>query len=105
MAIVGLLYVGAVLFINGLLLIGAVDPRAAAPINLFVGALQVVTPTYLIFTAGGQTTTGTEATHCARPVHPGIDTAHFSLASSTFIRVALFCGSTVQPAGSTQAER
>jgi putative amide transporter protein len=53
MAIVGLLYVGAVLFINGLLLIGAVDPRAAAPINLFVGALQVVTPTYLIFTAGG----------------------------------------------------
>jgi hypothetical protein len=53
MAIVGLLYVGAVLFINGLLLIGAVDPRAAAPINLFVGALQVVTPTYLIFTSGG----------------------------------------------------
>lgn len=53
MAIVGLLYVGAVLFINGLLLIGAVDPRAAAPMNLFVGALQVVTPTYLIFTSGG----------------------------------------------------
>ncbi|GAA1210246.1 AmiS/UreI family transporter [Pseudonocardia alaniniphila] len=53
MAIVGLLYVGAVLFINGLLLVGAVDPRAAAPMNLFVGALQVVTPTYLIFTSGG----------------------------------------------------
>jgi uncharacterized membrane protein len=53
MALVGLLYVGAVLFINGLLLIGAVDPRAAAPMNLFVGALQVVTPTYLIFTSGG----------------------------------------------------
>jgi hypothetical protein len=49
--LVGLLYVGAVLFINGLLLIGVVDGRAAAPINLFVGALQVVTPTYLIFTA------------------------------------------------------
>jgi hypothetical protein len=53
MDLVGLLYVGAVLFINGLLLIGVVDGRAAAPINLFVGALQVVTPTYLIFTANG----------------------------------------------------
>jgi hypothetical protein len=53
MATVGLLYVGAVLFINGLLLIGVVDGRAAAPINLFVGALQVVTPTYLIFASGG----------------------------------------------------
>ncbi|HEY0538273.1 MAG TPA: AmiS/UreI family transporter [Actinoallomurus sp.] len=51
MGLVGLLYVGAVLFINGLLLLGAVDARSAAPINLFVGALQVVTPTYLIFTA------------------------------------------------------
>lgn len=53
MGTVGLLYVGAVLFLNGLLLIGVVDGRAAAPLNLFVGALQVVTPTYLIFSAGG----------------------------------------------------
>jgi uncharacterized membrane protein len=53
MGLVGLLYVGAVLFINGLMLLGAVDARSAAPINLFVGALQVVTPTYLIFTANG----------------------------------------------------
>ncbi|MFC5993690.1 AmiS/UreI family transporter [Pseudonocardia hispaniensis] len=53
MAIVGLLYVGAVLFINGLLLIGRVDPKAAAPMNLFVGGLQVVTPTYLIIAANG----------------------------------------------------
>jgi putative amide transporter protein len=51
MGLVGLLYVGAVLFVNGLLLLGVVEGRAAAPINLFVGALQVVTPTYLIFTA------------------------------------------------------
>ena len=50
---VGLLFVGAVLFINGLLLLGKVDARAAAVFNLFVGALQVLTPTYLIFTAGG----------------------------------------------------
>jgi putative amide transporter protein len=53
MGLVGLLYVGAVLFINGLLLLGVVEGRAAAPINLFVGTLQVVTPTYLIFTASG----------------------------------------------------
>jgi putative amide transporter protein len=53
MASVGLLYVGAVLFLNGLLLIGVVESRAAAPMNLFVGTLQVVTPTYLIFTAAG----------------------------------------------------
>jgi hypothetical protein len=50
---VGLLYVGAVLFVNGLMLLGVVDGRAAAPINLFVGALQVVTPTYLIIFAAG----------------------------------------------------
>ena len=51
MGLVGLLYVGAVLFVNGLLLLGVVEGRSAAPINLFVGALQVVTPTYLIVTA------------------------------------------------------
>jgi hypothetical protein len=55
MASVGLLYVGAVLVINGLMLLGYVDARAAAPLNFFVGALQVITPTYLIFTSGGDT--------------------------------------------------
>lgn len=53
MANVGLLYVGAVLFVNGVMLLGRVDPKSAAPMNLFVGALQVITPTYLIFTAEG----------------------------------------------------
>lgn len=53
MGSVGLLYVGAVLFINGLMLLGLVEAKAAAPMNLFVGLLQVVTPTYLIFTANG----------------------------------------------------
>ena len=56
MGAVGLLYVGAVLIINGLMLLGYVEARAAAPLNLFVGALQVLTPTYLIFTARGDTT-------------------------------------------------
>ncbi|MFE9309629.1 AmiS/UreI family transporter [Streptomyces sp. NPDC088353] len=50
---VGLLFVGAVLFMNGLLLLGKVDARAGAVFNLFVGTLQVLTPTYLIFTSGG----------------------------------------------------
>jgi len=53
MASVGLLYVGAVLAINGLMLLGYIDARSAAPLNLFVGALQVITPTFLIVTASG----------------------------------------------------
>ena len=57
MGSVGLLYVGAVLAINGLMLLGHVEARSAAPLNLFVGALQVVTPTYLIFTSGGDAAT------------------------------------------------
>src|SRR5215218_9869840 len=53
MGSVGLLYVGAVLIVNGLMLLGRVDARAAAPLNFFVGGLQVFTPTYLIVTSGG----------------------------------------------------
>lgn len=56
MASVGLLYVGAVLFLNGAMLLGWVEAKSAAPLNLFVGLLQVVTPTYLIFTAAGDPT-------------------------------------------------
>lgn len=57
MGSVGLLFVGAVLFINGAMLLGWVDARSAAPINFFVGALQIITPTYLIFTANGDADT------------------------------------------------
>jgi hypothetical protein len=57
MASVGLLFVGAVLFLNGMMLLGKVDPKAAAPLNLFVGGMQVVAPTYLIFTANGDADT------------------------------------------------
>ena len=53
MGAVGLLYVGAVLAVNGLMLLGLVDAKSAAPLNLFVGGLQVVTPTVLIITSGG----------------------------------------------------
>jgi hypothetical protein len=54
---VGLLYVGAVLFINGAMLLGWVEARSAAPMNLFVGLLQVVTPTILIIQSGGDADT------------------------------------------------
>lgn len=56
MGTVGLLYVGAVLFVNGLMILGKVEPRAAAVLNLFVGTLQVVTPTVLIIQAGADPT-------------------------------------------------
>jgi len=50
---VGLIYVGAVLFVNGVMLLGHATPRSVAPLNLFVGGLQVLTPTYLIIAADG----------------------------------------------------
>lgn len=53
MSSVGLLYVGAVLYLNGLALMGIIKGTGATPINWFVGFLQVLTPTYLIFTANG----------------------------------------------------
>ena len=56
MGAVGLLYVGAILFLNGTMLLGWVDARSAAPLNVFVGALQVITPTYLIISADGDET-------------------------------------------------
>lgn len=50
---VGLLLVGVVLFVNGLVSIGVVAPRSAAPLNLFVGAAQVIFPTLVLVQAGG----------------------------------------------------
>lgn len=53
MGSVGLLYVGAVLFVNGLMMLGVVPPRSAAGLNLMVGGLQCVIPTILLTQAGG----------------------------------------------------
>ncbi|MFN6547148.1 AmiS/UreI family transporter [Mycolicibacterium nivoides] len=50
---IGLLLVGVVLFVNGLVSIGIVEPRGAAPLNLFVGTAQVVLPTLVLVQAGG----------------------------------------------------
>lgn len=57
MGAVGLLYVGAVLFVNGLALCGLVRGTSMIPMNLFVGLLQVITPLYLIFSADGDQAT------------------------------------------------
>jgi hypothetical protein len=54
MGTVGLMYVGAVLFVNSLMLLGRVDAKSAGVFNLFIGAMQVITPFYLIFTAKGE---------------------------------------------------
>lgn len=55
MSDVGLLYVGAVLFINSLMLLDRIDGKGAAIFNIFVGSLQVFTPLYIIVTADGNT--------------------------------------------------
>lgn len=57
MSSVGLLYVGAVLFINGLMLIDIVPAKAAAAMNLFVGGMQVIFPTIIIAQSGGDSAT------------------------------------------------
>lgn len=57
MSSVGLLYVGAVLLVNGLMLLGLVPPRSAAVLNLLVGALQCVIPTAMLLQANGDTAT------------------------------------------------
>lgn len=51
---IGLMYVGAVLFVNSLMLLGKINSKSAGVFNLFVGAIQVITPFYLIFTANGE---------------------------------------------------
>ncbi|GAA1157173.1 AmiS/UreI family transporter [Nesterenkonia sandarakina] len=51
MSNVGLLYVGAVLFINGLMLIGVIPGKSAAILNFFVGGMQVVFPTIVLIQA------------------------------------------------------
>lgn len=49
---VGLLLVGVVLFVNGLASLGLVSGRSAAPLNIFVGAAQVILPTLVLIQGG-----------------------------------------------------
>lgn len=57
MSNVGLLYVGAVLFVNSFMLFGKIDGKSAGIFNLFIGALQVFTPIFIIITANGDVAT------------------------------------------------
>lgn len=57
MGSVGLLYVGAVLLVNGLMLLEVVPPRSAAVLNLFVGAMQCVLPTIVLIQSAGDPAT------------------------------------------------
>ncbi|PEX92832.1 AmiS/UreI family transporter [Bacillus cereus] len=48
MGYVGLLLSGAVLFLNSLVILGKAEMKSAGVFNLFVGALQIIIPFYLI---------------------------------------------------------
>lgn len=51
MSFVGLFLSGAVLFLNGLMLLGKADGKAVGYFNLFVGVIQIINPFYLIITS------------------------------------------------------
>lgn len=50
MSAVGLLFVGGVLFVNAIMLLGRADAKNVGVFNLFVGVLQVAIPFYLVAT-------------------------------------------------------
>src|SRR5690625_668063 len=52
MGTIGVFLVGVVLLVNGLVMLNVVPPRAAAPLNLFVGALQIIFPTIILIQGG-----------------------------------------------------
>jgi putative amide transporter protein len=51
MGAIGLLFSGAALFLNSLMLLGKAEEKSVAFFNILVGALQVITPIYLIMTS------------------------------------------------------
>src|SRR5690625_5015622 len=53
MGTIGVFLVGVVLLVNGLVLLNKVPARSAAPLNLFVGAIQIVFPTIILVQSGG----------------------------------------------------
>jgi hypothetical protein len=56
MSAVGLFFIGAVLLCNGLSLLGLVEPRGAAPVNVFVGVVLVGIAARLAVPAGATET-------------------------------------------------
>ncbi|OOE14777.1 AmiS/UreI family transporter [Fictibacillus arsenicus] len=51
MGAIGLLFSGAALFLNSLMLLGKAEDKSVAFFNILVGLLQVITPIYLIITS------------------------------------------------------
>lgn len=55
MAHVGLVFVGLILFINGLVSLDRIPARSAALLNLMVGSVQILLPTLIMVQAGSDT--------------------------------------------------
>lgn len=53
MSDVGFFYSAAALIINGLVLLGRVSGKAALPLNLFVGGMQIIFPTLILIQSNG----------------------------------------------------
>ena len=49
---VGLVFVGLILFVNGLVSLGRIPARSAAVLNLLVGGVQILLPTPLAVALG-----------------------------------------------------
>lgn len=52
MAHVGLVFVGLILFVNGLVSLNRIPARSAAVLNLMVGSIQILLPTLIMIQAG-----------------------------------------------------
>ncbi|BCJ88210.1 AmiS/UreI family transporter [Effusibacillus dendaii] len=51
MLAISLLYVGAVLWVNGMMLLGRVSGKGAAPLNLFTGSITLIINIYIMLKA------------------------------------------------------
>jgi hypothetical protein len=52
MSFVGLFLSGAVLFLNSLMLLGKAEAKSVGVFNLFIGIIQIIIPSYLMFVSG-----------------------------------------------------
>ncbi|PGY06608.1 AmiS/UreI family transporter [Bacillus sp. AFS031507] len=52
MSFVGLFLSGAVLFLNSLMLLGKAEAKSVGIFNIFIGIIQIIIPSYLMFVSG-----------------------------------------------------
>ncbi|MBT2738634.1 AmiS/UreI family transporter [Neobacillus sp. C211] len=52
MSFVGLFLSGAVLFLNSLMLLGKAEAKSVGVFNIFIGIIQIIIPSYLMFASG-----------------------------------------------------